>query len=35
MVTLRQDAIDKVLSGKSSIEELMRVINDNEEELEN
>ena len=35
MITLRQDAINKVLSGDSSIEELMRVINDNEEELEN
>ncbi len=34
MITLRKDAVNKVLAGISSIEELMRVINDNEEELE-
>ena len=32
MRTLKQDAIGKVLEGITSIEEIMRVINEDEEE---
>ena len=35
MITLKQDATNKVLEGLTSVEELMRVINDDEEDYEN
>ena len=35
MITLKQDATNKVLAGLTSVEELMRVINDDEEDYEN